>query len=276
MKHRVYHSCDLTQRLPLDAPRLGVDLAALQEAYQWMLAHDVMFEDAAAHPGEGVRCYISYIDIEKRIAHPLARRYFVLLRDEMDIGFVPLYGLNWATVVDRWRRSWEQAYNILINKIPSHNVRLAWLRLGGARIGKGSSVWRNTEVLGIEGLRIGQDSCIGWHCQLDARAGLCIGNNVTVASHTLMIADGHDLNAPEFWAVGARIEVGDYAWITTRCILLAGANIGEGAVVAANTVVSTRVEPYTVVAGQGAKVVGTRTERLTYKAGGKGLFTLFH
>jgi acetyltransferase-like isoleucine patch superfamily enzyme len=275
MKHRIFHSLDLAQRFPLDAPRLGVDLTTLQEAYQWMLANDVMFEDAA-QPGESVRCYIAYVDIEKRIENPLARRYFALLRDEMDIGFVPLYGLNWATVVDRWRRGWEQAYNILINKIPSHNVRLAWLRLGGARIGKGSSVWRNTEVLGIEGLRIGQDTCIGWHCQLDARAGLRIGDNVTVASHTLMIAGGHDLNAPEFWAVGAPIDVGDYAWITTRCILLAGATIGEGAVVAANTVVSKRVEPYTIVAGQGAKVVGTRPRGLAYKVGGKGLFTLFH
>jgi len=275
MKHRILIRDNLPQRLPMDAPRLGVDLATLQEAYQWMLANNVLFEEAGK-PGEGPRYFIAYVDIEKRIEHPLARRYFVMLRDEQPFGFVPLYGINWPTVVDRWRRGWEQAYNILINKIPSHNVRLAWLRIGGARIGKGSSVWRNTEVLGLEGLRIGENSCIGWHCRIDARTGLHIGNNVTVASDVVMIAGGHDLNSPEFWAVGAPIEVCDYAWITTRSILLGGAIVGEGAVVAANTVVNKPVEPYTIVAGPGAKVVGTRARGLTYTAGGKGLFCLFH
>lgn len=275
MKHRVFHSHNLADRLPLDAAKLGVTADTLRLAYDWMLSHDVIFEEAG-RAETGPRCFIAYLNIEKRIEHPLARAYYAMLRDEVPIGFVPLYGLNWATVVDRWRRGWEQAYNILINKIPSHNIRLAWLRIGGAHIGKGSSVWRNTEVLGVEGLRIGENTCIGWHCQLDARAGLSIGNNVAVASHTIMIAGGHDLQAPEFWAVGLPIRIDDYAWVTTRCILLGGAHIGEGAVVAANTVVHKSVAPYTIVAGEGAKVVGTRVRGLNYTAGGKGLFALFH
>jgi acetyltransferase-like isoleucine patch superfamily enzyme len=275
MKHRILHSHDLANRLPLDAPRLGVDTDTLRQAYDWMLANNVAFEEKG-RANEGTRCYIAYVNIEKRIEHPLARAYYALLRDEIPTGFVPLYGLNWPTVVDRWRRGWEQAYNILINKIPSHTIRLAWLRIGGAKIGKGSTVWRNTEVIGIDGLQIGEDTCIGWHCQLDARAGLSFGDHVTVASHSIMIAGGHDLKAPEFWAFGAPIRIDDYAWITTRCILLPGARIGEGAVVAANTVVNKPVEPYTIVSGEGAKVVGTRVRGLNYKVGGKGLFTLFH
>ena len=165
---------------------------------------------------------------------------------------------------------------MLINKIPSHNLRLAWLRIGGARIGKGSTIWRNTEVIGMEGLQIGEDSCVGWHCQLDARAGLRIGNHVTIASHSIIIAGGHDLKAPEFWAFGAPIAIEDYAWITTRVILLPGAHIAEGAVVAANTVVAKPVAPYTIVGGEGARVLGERVRGLNYKVGGKGLFTLLH
>lgn len=274
MKHRILHSLNLRQRLADYAPRLGTDLPALTQAYEWMCAHDVVFEQ----PGrDGVtQTYIAYVDIEKRIENPLARRFYAMLRDELSAGFVPLYGINWPTLVDRWRRAWEQVYNMLINKIPSHTIRLAWLRIGGARIGKGSTLWRNTEVLGIEGLQIGDDTCIGWHCQIDARGGLRIGNHVTVASHTLMIAGGHDMKAPEFWAVGGPIVIEDYAWITTRVILLTGAHIGEGAVVAANTVVAKHVAPYTIVGGEGPKVLGERVRNLNYKVGGKGLFTLFH
>lgn len=274
MKHRILHSLNLRDRLPDYAARLGVDVAALTEAYAWMCEHDVVFEQ----PGRGgvTQTYISYIDIEKRIEQPVARRFFAMLRDELHAGFVPLYGINWPTLVDRWRRAWEQVYNMLINKIPSHTMRLAWLRLGGARIGKGSTIWRNTEIIGIEGLRIGEDSCVGWHCQIDARSGLTIGNHVTIASHAIIIAGGHDLKAPEFWAFGAPIEIEDYAWITTRAIILAGAHIGEGAVVAANTVVAKPVEPYAIVGGEGPKVLGQRVRGLNYKVGGKGLFTLLH
>lgn len=274
MKHRILHSFNLRDQLDAYATRLGVPLPALTEAYDWMCAHDVAFEE----PGRGgkVNSYIAYVNIEKRIEHPLARRFYATLRDEIPTGFVPLYGINWPTLVDRWRRGWEQVYNMLINKIPSHNLRLAWLRIGGARIGKGSTIWRNTEVIGMEGLQIGEDSCVGWHCQLDARAGLRIGNHVTIASHSIIIAGGHDLKAPEFWAFGSPIAIEDYAWITTRVILLPGAHIAEGAVVAANTVVAKPVAPYTIVGGDGARVLGERVRGLNYKVGGKGLFTLLH
>ncbi len=33
-------------------------------------------------------------------------------------------------------------YNLLITYVPSHTIRLAWLRLFGAKIGKGSTVLR--------------------------------------------------------------------------------------------------------------------------------------
>lgn len=45
------------------------------------------------------------------------------------------------------------------------------------------------------------------------------------------------------------------AWLTTRCMVLKGVTIGRGAVVAAGSVVTKDVEPYTVVAGVPAKVV---------------------
>ena len=45
------------------------------------------------------------------------------------------------------------------------------------------------------------------------------------------------------------------AWITPGCIILAGVTIGENAVVGAGSVVTKDVEPYTVVAGNPAKII---------------------
>ncbi len=274
MKHRVYHSHNLRPRLAEYARRLEVTPAELSDAYDWMCGNDVVFEEADGR--NNVRVMISAIDIERLIEYPLARRFYAMLRDELYATFVPLYGLNWATLKDRWRRAWEQIYNILINKIPSHHVRIWWLRLGGARIGKGSSIWRNTEVIGIENLWIGDDSVIGWHCQVDARAGLLIGDHVTIASYVLVIAGGHDMQAPEFWAVSAPIHIEDYAWIASQAMIVSGAHIGQGAVVAAGTMVNKKILPYKIVAGAGPKTIGERPHNLNYKVGGKSLFTLLH
>jgi acetyltransferase-like isoleucine patch superfamily enzyme len=223
-----------------------------------------------------MRVMLCYLNVEKRIAHPLARRLYAALRDEVPATFMPIYGINLATLRDRCLRAWEQWYNIVINKIPSHSVRVGWLRLGGAKIGKGSSVWRNTEVIGIENLRIGADSCIAWHCQLDARAGLIIGDHVTIASYVQIIAGGHDFAAAEFWAVGAPIYIDDYAWIATRAMITHGGRVGAGAIVTANTVVNKEVAPYKIVGGSGAKPMGERPRDLKYTVGARGLFTLFH
>lgn len=273
MKHRMMHSHDLRLALPDYAQKMGVPLEELQATYQWMLDNDVCFETPMKNR---TLSFISYLNIETRIEPPLARRFYKLLTRETPGPLIPLYGINWPTLRDRMLRTWEQVYNILICKIPSHTVRLAWLRLGGAKIGKGSSVWRNTEILGVDSLRIGNDSTVGWHCQLDARGGLVIGDHVTVASHVLIIAGGHDLQAPEFWAVGGPVIIHDYAWICSRALLSFGADIGEGAVVGGGSIVSKPVPPYAIVSGPNAEIKGERARGLNYKVGGKGLFTLFH
>ncbi|OWY39911.1 acetyltransferase [Xenophilus sp. AP218F] len=272
-RHRIYHSSGLRARLGEYARRLQVSDSDLAEAYDWMLANQAAFEEGdAAHP----RVMIVSLDVEKRIPHPLARRFYAMLRDELPAKLIPLYGLNWPTFKDRFARAWEQWYNILINKLPSHHLRVWWLRMGGAKIGKGSSVWRHTEILGVNSLTIGDDSCIAWHCQIDARAGLAIGDHVAIASHAKIIAGSHDLAAPEFWSVSGPIYIEDYVWIATGALVGHGVRIGEGAVITANTLVSKDIAPYKIVGGSGAKAMGERPRGLNYKVGGKGLFTLFH
>jgi len=273
MRHRMMHSHNLRQALPEYARKMGVSTEELESTWQWMIDNEAAFETPLKST---TLSFISYLNIEPRIEPPLARRFYRLLASETRGALIPLYGINWPTLRDRMLRTWEQAYNILICKIPSHTLRLAWLRIGGAKIGKGSTVWRNTEVLGVDSLVIGDDTTIGWHCQLDARGGLTIGNHVTVASHVLMIAGGHDLQAPEFWAVGGPIFIHDYAWIASRALLSFGANIGEGAVVGGNCVVTKPIPPYAIVSGPDAAIKGERVRNLNYKVGGKGLFTLFH
>lgn len=53
----------------------------------------------------------------------------------------------------------------------------------------------------------------------------------------------------------APITIGDDAWIGMEALILKGVTIGKGAIVAARSVVTKNVPPWTIVAGNPAKVV---------------------
>ena len=151
--------------------------------------------------------------------------------------------------------------NVIINKIPSRHFRRFIDRLMGARFGKGSFLFRRTEVLFPKGLWIGNNTSVGWFSLIDARGGIRIGDNVTVASYSKLITGSHDINSPEFEAHFLPIEIGNYAWICTGATICQNVKIGEGAVVAAGAVVVKDVEPYTVVGGVPAKKIGERKKQ---------------
>lgn len=139
--------------------------------------------------------------------------------------------------------------NVCINKIPSRHFRRLIDRLLGARFGEKSFLFRRVEVLFPKGLWIHDYSNVGWFTLLDARGGIEIGSNVTIASYCKLITGSHDINTPNFKAKFLPITVGDYAWICTGATICQNVHIGEGAVVAAGAVVTRDVEPYTVVGG---------------------------
>lgn len=54
------------------------------------------------------------------------------------------------------------------------------------------------------------------------------------------------------------IKIGNDVWIGNDCTLMSGIEIGDGAVIAANSVVSKNVEPYSIVGGVPSKLIKKR------------------
>lgn len=269
----IFHSINIREKLPAYAEQMSVSTDDLVEALEEMLADEQVWERTRKGASE---FFISYIDLSSQLEDPLKRDFYILLKSEVPCEFQPKFGINWPTFKNRFLRCWEQTYNIIINKIPFHCVRLAWLRLGGMKIGKGSSVWRHTEVIGIENIVIGEDSVVGWHCQLDGRTGIIIGDHVTIASHVLIIAGAHDFLSKKFTATGYPIYIEDYAWIASRAIITAPGKVARGSVVGAGTVVNKALEAHKIYGGFNAKPIGDRPQDLDYKVGGKSLYTFLH
>jgi acetyltransferase-like isoleucine patch superfamily enzyme len=166
----------------------------------------------------------------------------------------------------------ELIFNAIITYIPSHTIRQGFLRLMGATIGKHSTIMRGTSIFDIEFLTIGSGSAVGMRCLLDARAGLWIGDNVTIASDVHILGGGHDINHPDFPPVPIPTVIEDYAWIASRAMLLPSL-IRRGAVVAAQAVVVKDIGECEVVGGDPAKVISKRNpDALKYSAKYRPLF----
>ena len=59
------------------------------------------------------------------------------------------------------------------------------------------------------------------------------------------------------------IEIGDDVWIGTRATILSGVSIGQGAVIAACSVVTKDVPPYAIVGGNPAHIIKYRFDEAT-------------
>jgi acetyltransferase-like isoleucine patch superfamily enzyme len=97
---------------------------------------------------------------------------------------------------------------------------------------------------------------------------ITIGNNTTIGSGCLIVdTDGHPQDVNERLHADDEIKtyykntknrpivIGENVFIGARCIVMKGVTIGDGAIVGAGSVVTKDVPPYTVVAGNPARIV---------------------
>lgn len=163
--------------------------------------------------------------------------------------------------------------NIVSSTVPLHFVRRLIFRLAGVKIGKNSYLHMWTRFFYPPGISIGEGTIIGDHCFLDGRAKLKIGDHVDIASQVLIYNSEHDVHSEHFDPIEAPVEIGDYAFIGPRAIILPGVKIGKGAVVAAGAVVTENVQAYEIVGGVPAKTIGERgNKNPNYKLGRARLF----
>jgi len=128
-------------------------------------------------------------------------------------------------------------------------------------------IYGGAEIRSPHKIKIGAHSVIGHYAILDGRFGIYIGENVNLSTGVWIWTSEHDPQDPDFKAGGSSVTIEDYAWISCRVVILPGVRIGRGAVVAAGAVVTKDVDPYAIVGGVPAKVIGMRSRELHYILG---------
>jgi acetyltransferase-like isoleucine patch superfamily enzyme len=112
-------------------------------------------------------------------------------------------------------------------------------------------------------LRIGDNTGIGGGCAFTVGKLIEIGRNCNLSGGIqIMDSNGHDTDPASRWKHQAPrpedvrpVIVRDNVWIGRSCIIFPGVKIGEGSVISAGSVIRSHVPPYSVVAGNPAKVM---------------------
>ncbi len=145
------------------------------------------------------------------------------------------------------------------NKV-SHYLRSASAKLIFNSCGSNVAVGRKAII--SRNISIGNRSGIGEKCEI---LGTCtIGDNVLMGPECIIYTRNHnfmdknELIINQGVTAELPVTIGNDVWIGRRVIILPGVNIGNGAVIAAGSVVTKDVPPYTLVGGNPSRIIKER------------------
>jgi putative colanic acid biosynthesis acetyltransferase WcaF len=158
------------------------------------------------------------------------------------------------------RLVWNIAHALLFRPSPWFmGAWRSWLlsrfgaRMKFARFNSSAKIWAPWL------LETGEHVYIDMDVNLYNAFGIRIGDRVVISQGSFLCSATHDYVDPTYPLTGKEIVVEDDCWIAAQAFIAPGVTIGRGAVVGARAVVIRDVPPWTVVAGNPAKVIKQRT-----------------
>jgi acetyltransferase-like isoleucine patch superfamily enzyme len=146
---------------------------------------------------------------------------------------------------------------------PVHGNVLEAFREGRLEVGEHTlfepGVWITAP--GEARIRIGEGTFLNLNVMVAAVDLVEIGSHVMLANGCFVSDGNHrydDLSQPITWqgfTTKGPTRIGDNVWCGAHAVITSGVTIGERAIVGANSVVTTDVAPYSIVAGAPARVI---------------------
>ena len=167
------------------------------------------------------------------------RTYLICLNTSKIHKSVKFYGINELHGVE----------NITIGERSGFRKGLfltAWPELGPAKIQIGKNCW------------------FGAYCHITSINSITIGDNCLTGKWVTITDNSHGTSSIESLTLPPTLRanvskgpviIGNNVWIGEKATILPNVSIGDGAVVAANSVVTKSVPKYSVVAGNPAKII---------------------
>jgi putative colanic acid biosynthesis acetyltransferase WcaF len=147
---------------------------------------------------------------------------------------------------------------VINNKLlPLSSVRVALLRLFGAKIGTGCRFVHPLRVKAPWNLEVGDKCWFGVDVWIYNQALIRLGSNVCISQGAFLTAGSHEMSTTMDLRV-APIIIEDGVWITSKCVVQMGVTIGRSAVVTPLSVVHRSLEPGGVYGGNPCRFIRKR------------------
>ena len=138
---------------------------------------------------------------------------------------------------------------------PVNALKTKLLALFGAKIGKGVVIMPAVNIKYPWNLRIGDYSWIGEKVWIDNLAMVSIGSHACLSQGAMLLTGNHNYKKMAFDLIVEPITIDDGAWIGAQSLVCPGVTCHSHAVLAAQSVATANLEPYTVYAGNPAQKV---------------------
>lgn len=140
---------------------------------------------------------------------------------------------------------------VWLGHILMRHLRSLYVRAVTKSCGADVRVYGRVVMDGAHKIAIGRRCTLNEGVLMMARAGIVIGDDVTISAYTILTTDSsvHDAGAFPRPHESRPITIKNGVWIAAQCVILPGVTIGEKSVVAAGSVVTKDVPDGVMVAG---------------------------
>jgi putative colanic acid biosynthesis acetyltransferase WcaF len=107
-------------------------------------------------------------------------------------------------------------------------------------------------------MELGDYVCLGDGVDFYCVSPIKLGSKVAISQRSFLCTASHDISLLTRPLIHKSIHIQDHVWVCAQAFVGPGITVGEGAIIGACAVVTKDVEPWTVVAGNPARVIKQR------------------
>jgi len=155
---------------------------------------------------------------------------------------------------------WSGTWTLLCSWTPKplNPWRLLVLRVFGTQISGTPFVHARARIHIPWKLRLAHRACLGDRANAYSLGEISIGEGATIAQEAYLCTGTHDFSSPALPLQTTPIFVGKDVFVGARALILPGVTLGDRSIIGAGAVVAKNVEANAIIAGNPAKVIGTR------------------